>query len=48
MGFELRASCLQKRSSTDSDTPPVHLGLVILKMESHELFAQAGLKPGFY
>jgi hypothetical protein len=39
--FELRALHLQSRHST----PPVCFALVILEMGSHELFAQAGLKP---
>jgi hypothetical protein len=43
--FELRASYLQSRYSTAWSTPPVHFAQGILEMESHELFAQAGLKP---
>jgi hypothetical protein len=37
--FELRASHLQIRHSTTLANPPVHFALVILEMESHELFA---------
>jgi hypothetical protein len=44
VGFELRASCLQSGCSTTCATPPVHFALVILEMESLELFAQADLE----
>jgi hypothetical protein len=45
LGFKLRTSWLQNKSSTTWTSPPVHFALVILKMESLELFAQAGFKP---
>jgi hypothetical protein len=45
LGFELRALCLQSRYSITWATPPVHFALVILEMESCELFALASLEP---
>jgi hypothetical protein len=44
LGFELRASYLQSRYSTVWATLLVHFALVILEMDSHKLFALAGLK----
>jgi hypothetical protein len=43
LGFELRVSPLQE-SPTTCATPPVHFALIILEMESHELFAWAGFE----
>jgi hypothetical protein len=45
LGFELRALHLQSRCLTAWATPPLHFALVILEVESLELFAWAGLKP---
>jgi hypothetical protein len=36
---------LQSRCCTAWATPPVHFSLIILEMESHKLFAQAGPEP---
>jgi hypothetical protein len=41
----LWALCLQSRCSVIWVTSPVHFVVVILEMESQELFAWAGLKP---
>jgi hypothetical protein len=41
--FELRASHLQSSCSTSLATPPVHFALVILEMESQDLFAYFAL-----
>jgi hypothetical protein len=44
LGFELRALYLQNRHHTSGTTTPVHFALVILEMESQELFVQVGLE----
>jgi hypothetical protein len=44
-GVWIRALRLQSRHSSTWATSPLHFALVILKMSSHKLFAQAGLKP---
>jgi hypothetical protein len=44
LGFEFRASCLQRRLFTIWATLPVHFAMVILEMGSHELFALSGLE----
>jgi hypothetical protein len=45
LGFELRASHLQRRYSTVFATPPVDFALVILEVGSCELSALACLEP---
>jgi hypothetical protein len=44
LGFEFRASCLQKQAlyCLSQATPPVHF--VVVKMGSGELFVQVGLE----
>jgi hypothetical protein len=44
LGFEFRTSHLQSRHSTAWVTPPGLFALDILKVRSHEIFSQAGLK----
>jgi hypothetical protein len=41
--FELRASHLQTKHSTTWDTPPVHLGLIILEMGVSQTICEAWL-----
>jgi hypothetical protein len=44
LGFELRTSSFQIRHTARA-TPPAHFVLVILEMDSHQLFAQVGSEP---
>jgi hypothetical protein len=44
MGLDFRAPCFQSRCSTTGAIASVHFTLVILEIESHELFGWVGLE----
>jgi hypothetical protein len=48
LGFEIRVLSVQSRCSIAWAIHPVHFALAILEMESHKLFAQAGLELWFF